>query len=61
MILRTCKVDDIPLSILTVATPRDLGLSHLLGYGLYKLGPDHARKHQLYPLRRNSIIHHAIY
>jgi hypothetical protein len=28
-ILRTCKVDDISLSILTVATPRDLSLSRL--------------------------------
>jgi hypothetical protein len=27
--LRTCKVDDNPLSILNVATPGDLGLSHL--------------------------------
>jgi hypothetical protein len=27
--LCTLKVDDISLSILTVATPRDLGLSHL--------------------------------
>jgi hypothetical protein len=28
-ILHTCKVDDIPLSILTIATPGDRGLSHL--------------------------------
>jgi hypothetical protein len=27
--LRTCKVDDILLSILTIATPGDRGLSHL--------------------------------
>jgi hypothetical protein len=27
--LRTCKVDDIVLSILIIATPRDLGLSRL--------------------------------
>jgi hypothetical protein len=27
--LRTLKVDDIPLSIFTIATPGDSGLSHL--------------------------------